>query len=741
MNRSLTSALCLLARAQVASRCLKRFQRGIRVLLGGIVLMFLASFSAAQIPGSLDTTFGLAGGKFLLPISSGIANDSANAIALQSDGKLVLAGVCSSGVNSDFCVARINSDATLDVSFDGPLGNGDGKFTLPIGNGVDTAHAIALQPDGKIVLAGACHNGTHTDFCVARLNSDGSFDTTFNGPPGNGNGKFLLPIGTGEGSANAVALQPDGKIVLAGRCINGATYDFCIARLNVDGTLDFNFDSGNSNGKVLLPVGSSEDVATTLLLQPDGTILVAGRCGSDFCVARLNSDGTLDATFDGPLGDGNGKFLLPIGSGIDAAGAVALQPDGKIVLAGSCINGENYDFCVARLNSDGTLDASFDGSLGDGNGKLLLPVGSTNDRLTALAVQPDGMIVLAGECYNGARFQACVARLSSDGIADATFDGPLGTGEGRFLFPIGAGNDSANALVLQPDGKIVLAGTCYDAAIDGFYFCAARLHGRSAAGNTYAVTASAGANGIIAPDGVLNAAAGTALTYTVTPNAAYQATVGGTCGGTLVGNTYTTNPIIAACTVMAAFAPVMAHIVTPSAGPNGSISPNTPQAINTNFTRVFTVTPDAGYTASVAGTCGGTLVGNTYTTNPIVAACTVMATFAPITSHIVTPSAGPNGSISPNTPQSINTNFTRVFTVTSDAGYTASVAGTCGGTLVGNTYTTNPIVAPCAVMATFAAIALPAVAVPVPTLSIEMLILLTLCVAGVCGHGLRKRGF
>ena len=144
--------------------------------------------------------------------------------------------------------------------------------------------------------------------------------------------------------------------------------------------------------------------------------------------------------------------------------------------------------------------------------------------------------------------------------------------------------------------------------------------------------------------------------------------------------------------------------VTPSAGANGTISPNTPQFVSVGATTTFTVTPNAGYTASVGGTCGGALVGNTYTTNAITANCTVAASFSQIT-FTVTPSAGANGTIAPSTPQTVAQGATTSFTVTPSAGYTAAVGGSCGGTLVGNTYTTSAIAADCTVSASFTAAA------------------------------------
>ena len=143
------------------------------------------------------------------------------------------------------------------------------------------------------------------------------------------------------------------------------------------------------------------------------------------------------------------------------------------------------------------------------------------------------------------------------------------------------------------------------------------------------------------------------------------------------------------------------YTVLPSAGGGGSIDPSTQQTVNHNATTSFTVTPDAGYHAVMSGTCGGNLVGSTYTTNPVTADCKVTASFA-IDTHTVTPSAGAHGTINPSTAQTVNYNATPSFTVTANAGYLAVMSGTCGGTLDGNTYTTNPITADCTVNASFA---------------------------------------
>jgi hypothetical protein len=222
--------------------------------------------------------------------------------------------------------------------------------------------------------------------------------------------------------------------------------------------------------------------------------------------------------------------------------------------------------------------------------------------------------------------------------------------------------------------------------------------------STYTVTPSAGSGGTINPSTPQTINSGATTSFTVTPSGGYHiASVGGTCGGSLVGNVYTTNSVTADCTVIANFS-INTFTVSPSATGNGTINPSTPQTVNYNQTTSFTLTPSAGYNiSSVTGTCGGTLAGSTFTTNAITANCTVIANFA-INTFTVTPSVTGSGTINPSTPQTVNSGATTSFTLTPSGGYhVASVTGTCGGTLVGNTYTTNAVMADCTVMANFAA--------------------------------------
>ena len=315
-------------------------------------------------------------------IPVGTSTDVCTSVALQSDGKIVFAGY-STGTsgNSDFSLIRLNTSGSLDTSFDG-----DGKVIVPVGTSYDTGNSVALQSDGKIVLAGYSTGTSNSqDFSLIRLNTSGSLDTSFDG-----DGRVIVPVDTYSVVGNSVALQSDGKIVLAGYGTDASgNTDFILIRLNTSGSLDTSFDG---DGRVIVPVGTSTDVCTSVALQSDGKIVLAGysvdaSSNADFSLIRLNTDGSLDTSFDG-----DGKVIVPVGTFYDVCTSVALQSDGKIVLAGySTSTSGNFNFSLIRLNANGSLDTSF-----DGDGKVIVPVGTSYDTGNSVALQSDGKIVLAG---------------------------------------------------------------------------------------------------------------------------------------------------------------------------------------------------------------------------------------------------------------------------------------------------------------------------------------------------------
>jgi uncharacterized delta-60 repeat protein len=322
--------------------------------------------------------------------------------------------------------------------------NGTGKVTTAIGSGRDVSWALALQPDGKIVVAGSSNNGSDDDFALARYNPDGSPDTGFNGT-----GKVTTGFGPGDDYAAAILVQPDGKLVAAGSSQNGSDYDFALARYNPDGSLDTNF---HGTGKVTTAIGPGDDYASSALaLQPDGKVVLAGQSynGSnyDVALARYNPDGSLDTNFNG-----TGKVTTAIGPGYDDANALALQPDGKLVVAGLSSSGWNNDFALARYNPDGSLDTNFNGT-----GKVTTAIGPGNDNAYGLSLQPDGKLIAAGGSQqNGSNDDFALARYNSDGSLDTSFNGT-----GKVTTAIGL-DGVAYALALQPDGKLVAAGFSYD---------------------------------------------------------------------------------------------------------------------------------------------------------------------------------------------------------------------------------------------------------------------------------------
>jgi len=293
----------------------------------------------------------------------------------------------------------------------------------------DFAHTAILQPDGKIVAAGTAHN----DFALARYLPDGSLDPTF----GIG-GKVTTNFGTGDNVtaiAGGLVRQSDGKLVAAGTFGNEFEFlDFALARYLPTGELDPTFGDA---GKVITDFGGL-DGAGALILQPDGKLVAAGVSDSNIALARYLPDGSLDPDF----GVG-GKVTVPFGQPFGVTDLV-LQPDGKLVTAGS----SDGNFALTRHLPNGDLDPSF------GIGGFVTT--DFQGLAFAIVLQPDGKLVVAGFSSVAGTQDFALARYLADGSPDVGF----GT-NGRVTTDFSGGGDTANALILQPDGKLVAAGSSH----------------------------------------------------------------------------------------------------------------------------------------------------------------------------------------------------------------------------------------------------------------------------------------
>lgn len=394
--------------------------------------------------GALDTSFGTGG--IALTHFGPSSDDQAQAVAIQSDGKIIVVG-SGGAAGIDFAAARYNADGTLDTSF----GQG-GMVTTDFAGGADYAQAVVIQSDGKIVVAGYADMGgvTGTDFALVRYNADGSLDTSF----GQG-GKVTTDFAADGDYGQALLIQSNGKIIVAGTSSSGATSDdFALARYNTDGSLDTSFGQG---GKVTTNFGplSIED-AYAAALQADGKIVLAGmvhtNTSDDFALARYNSDGSLDTGFGSA-----GLVTTDFGSTNDTAHAIVIQSDGKIIAGGYSING-SQNFALARYNADGTLDASFDG------GKITTDFNGGADTLEGLVLQTDGKVIAAGFSFprRSSVPQVALARYNGDGSIDTTFGA-----SGKVLTVLAGNEDAGEAVALQSDGRIVVAGYARDASFNG----------------------------------------------------------------------------------------------------------------------------------------------------------------------------------------------------------------------------------------------------------------------------------
>lgn len=389
-------------------------------------------------------------------------NSGANAALIQPDGKIVAVGwgeASGWGWGRVVGLARYTPSGALDRSF-----GSAGLVTTGSGTFGPQGAAAGLQADGKIVVAGAARNG----FELLRYRPNGSLDKTFGAE-----GRAWTGFGSLIASASAVAIQADGKIVAAGRLWvdspGGTEAGFGLARYDADGSPDPSF---GTDGRVTTAVDGGGG-ASALALQPDGKIVVSGSYSGGFALARYNADGWLDASF------GTGGIVKTPVPGLDVtAAALALQPDGEIVAAGSGHTISYYDpsFVLIRYEADGSLDTSF------GTGGIVSTAILDDARANAVAIQPDGKIVAAGQACRSGPCVFALARYEPDGSLDTSFGsgGKVTSASGYSSECSEQGGDYANAVALQANGTIVIAGysnfSKYVCSPDYYLFALARYN-------------------------------------------------------------------------------------------------------------------------------------------------------------------------------------------------------------------------------------------------------------------------
>ena len=445
-----------------------RLARSLRNALAGAALAALAwgSHAATTGPGALDPIFGADGGQDGTPngvvgLSLGAGHERAEAVAVQKDGKIVVVGSSSStGKTRNIVIQRLNPNGSLDKSFGADRsqdGTPDGVVSIDMGDSSEEARAVVIQPDGKIVIAGNS-TAASSNLIVARLHPNGSLDKSFGadgGQDGTPDGVTAVSLGDGDEFANDLALDKTGHIVIVGTSTStGKSSNIAVARLKPNGSLD----------------------------------------------TRFGADGGQDGTPDGVVS-------LDLGDSSDEGRAVAIQPDGKIVIAGNS-KAASSNLIVARLNPNGSLDKSFGvdgGQDGTPDGVTAVSLGDGDEFAHDLALDKTGHIVIVGTSTStGKSSNIAIARLKPNGRLDARFgaDGAKdGTPDGVVSLDLGDSSDEGRAVAIQPDGKIVIAGNSKAASSN---LVVARLRANGSLDKSFG--ADAGQDGT--PDGVVQISLG-----------------------------------------------------------------------------------------------------------------------------------------------------------------------------------------------------------------------------------------
>ena len=356
--------------------------------------------------GTTDTTFNSYGYRKL-------SINGFECVAIQTDGKILVAGLN--------VVYRLNSNGSLDTTF-----NSNGLFIPSVSTASFFTKSIIPQTNGKILIAGYANTGNSNDFAVIRINSNGTYDTTFDT-----DGKATYAIGNGADECYAMAVQTDGKLILVGQTNNGTNYDIATLRINSDGTNDISF---GSNGKVINQFGINK-YGRAIDIQADGKIVVMGSNN----VIRMNTNGALDTTFDG---DGNYNITNSLSFSTSTTNLTLNRPrikslsSGKILISATV----SSDFGLIQLNSNGSLDTTF-----GTNGVATL--NGSSDTSNILLIRSDGKIVTGGTNFN-----------STSGTSQIQYIlfGNTGIFESEARYNLDYGKDNADRTIEQSTGKTVV---------------------------------------------------------------------------------------------------------------------------------------------------------------------------------------------------------------------------------------------------------------------------------------------
>ena len=401
-------------------------------------------------------------GKFVA--SMGTSSARCNAIALQPDGKIVVAGNANQSSSEVIAVARVSKAGVLDSAF-----GVSGKVLTNLGPSYHDTRGVAVQPDGKILVAGTFGDWNTAQGFIVRYNTDGTLDTSFNG-----SGILLTSINGKPCFFNCIALQSDGKILVAGFATDDTTvyHGLAICRYHQDGSPDLDF---NGTGNFIRDFYGWGAEAQAIVVHKNGAILVAGRVdkdiGTDFVLLRVTTGGLLDLGFNN-----KGYVIRSITPGniYEEATALTLQADGRILVAGYTYPSGMQMFQLLRYHATGTIDTSYHSS-----GKITMQVGSGSSSAEGIGILRDGSAIVAGFArrtfYSSwyPKSYECVglACIRSSGSANPSFQK---TGQTTTAFKELA-TSRAHAVAVQPDGKFIIVG---EASSDSkMKFAIARYYG------------------------------------------------------------------------------------------------------------------------------------------------------------------------------------------------------------------------------------------------------------------------